>query len=133
MGAWGVGIFQNDDAADWIWELEESKGHELLETTFETINQAQYREAPDSSCALAAAEVVSALIGKPMANIPEEVTNWVSSNPIKVNSKLLSAANAAVDHILVDSELKELWEETDDYSHWQSILKNLMGRLTNAP
>lgn len=30
MGAWGHGPFDNDDAGDWVWELEESEDFSVV-------------------------------------------------------------------------------------------------------
>jgi hypothetical protein len=37
MGAWGIGNFDNDDASDWVYELEEVEDMSLVEATLETI------------------------------------------------------------------------------------------------
>lgn len=73
-GAWGPGAFENDDALDWTWELESSRGSSVLVSAFErVVSSAGYIEAPDCSAAIAAAEVVAALRAKPHAQLPENV------------------------------------------------------------
>jgi len=49
----------------------------------------EYLEAPTASCALAAAEVVAALAGRPRPALPEEVTAWVNrqSKPVDQGDK----------------------------------------------
>ena len=63
MGAWGINTFENDDAADWFAEYCDEPNEELLFDAFSTVNGIgdDYLEAPESSVALAAAEVVAAL------------------------------------------------------------------------
>ena len=34
MGAWAAGSFDNDDAADWVWELKGSDDIGILEDAF---------------------------------------------------------------------------------------------------
>ena len=66
MGAWGIGTFENDDAGDWVDRLEESEGLTLLtETLAPAADPSGYLEAPTCTEALAAAEVVAALAGRP--------------------------------------------------------------------
>ena len=66
MGAWGVGPFENDDASDWVYQLEGAEDLELVRGTLEAAANPQgYLEAPTCSEALAAAEVVAALSGRP--------------------------------------------------------------------
>jgi hypothetical protein len=71
MGAWGFGSFDNDDAADWIFELEESSGVTALVSAFKAIKPDRYLEAPECSVALAAAEVVAALRGRPLPTLKD--------------------------------------------------------------
>jgi hypothetical protein len=129
VGAWGIGNFENDDASDWVWELEQASGTEILQSVFDQINTTQYREAPDCSMALAAAEVVAALKGRPSAELPEEAKSWIERIKGAPEPGLVKSAREAVDHVLVDSELQELWEEVEQYGEWQSQLKELMSRL----
>ena len=129
MGAWGTGVFDNDSALDWVWELEAVSGTDLLQATFDTVNEAQYREATDCSEALAAAEVVAALLGNPSDSLPNEIVEWLAKNQTAVDTRLQASAWTAVDHILVDSELRELWSESVDFDAWQNLLQELMHRL----
>ena len=35
MGAWGVGTFENDDASDWVYQLEGAEDLELVRATLQ--------------------------------------------------------------------------------------------------
>jgi Domain of unknown function (DUF4259) len=78
MGAWGVGSFDNDDAADWLNDqLRRSADLRPIQTALDAVAQLDptgYLEAPEASAAVAAAEVVAALAGDPAANLPSDVT-----------------------------------------------------------
>ena len=71
MGAWGVGGFANDTAGDWSWEFE----HADLETGLKLITNALKFRLSDriihqesaETVAVAAAEMVAAINGHPMA------------------------------------------------------------------
>ncbi len=67
MGAWGYGPFENDDAMDFVGDLETATGTGHLSTILYAISddRTEYVEAPESSVAIAAAEVVAALLGHP--------------------------------------------------------------------
>ena len=132
MGAWGVGNFDNDDAADWAFELEESEDTDLLVATLEAIAPGSYLEAPDSCIALAAAEVVAALRGSPNHSLPSEIVAWVDANPVEVDSDLQAMAQMAIHTIETESELRDLWADTDDFDSWSAELEDLKGRL-DAP
>lgn len=61
MGAWGADNFGNDDAGDWIYELEVSKGLSAVLPPLElVVSNDSYLESPDCCIALAASEVVAA-------------------------------------------------------------------------
>lgn len=130
MGAWGIGNFDNDDAADWVYELVESDRATLLETALRAVDSDEdYLEAPECSIALASAEVVAALLGAASPALPDEVRLWVDEHALEVDHNLLGLARAAVIRIRQDSELKELWEESGQYERWESVLNDLMRRL----
>ena len=132
MGAWGINTFENDDAADWFAEFCDEPNEELLFDAFSTVNEIgdDYLEAPESSAALAAAEIVAALQGKPSPHLPEEAQNCVRQLNFQSSDELISAARKAIARIQTDSELKELWEESDDFSQWQTTVNELKDQLS---
>jgi len=130
MGAWGNGIFENDDALDWIVELEQADDYSVIFDALNTIedNADDYLDASDCFCALAAAEVVACIHSKQTNSLPDELSEWLKSQEA-MNPKLITKARNATQAILSDSELKDLWAESDDYSKWKSELENVISRL----
>ncbi|MGD8454752.1 MAG: DUF4259 domain-containing protein [Anaerolineales bacterium] len=130
MGTWGLTAFENDDALDWVFELEGAADISVLSETFFLVNESEddYLDASDSCFALAAAEVVAALGGKPSADLPLEVVKWVEGKG-EPDDGLVSDAKQAIRAVLEDSELKELWEESDEYEAWVSEVEGLLDRL----
>lgn len=128
MGAWGAGSFDNDDALDWLDALEE-RGRLAIEDALRAAAEAgeSYLEAPEASIAVAAAEVAAALHGRPAADLPGEVEAWVKLNPAP-GADLRELARAAVRRVRQESELRELWEETDP-ADWYAALDDLLRRL----
>ncbi len=64
MGAWGVLAFDNDDANDWAYGLENISDLSLVESAFSQLEAADnYLEAPAACEALAACEVIARLLG----------------------------------------------------------------------
>jgi hypothetical protein len=129
MGAWSHESFENDDARDWVGELEGAEDTEPIVEAFEAVLEADdYLEAPEASMGLAAAEVVAALLGRPAAKLPDEVTSWVEGKgPPK--PALVKKAQRVVKRILKDSELKDLWAESEDSAKWQQEVEGLLRRL----
>jgi len=131
MGVFGVGPFEDDDAADWAAVLVESD-------TIDSVTEAlmalvlktdSHLEAPACSRAVAAAEVVAALHGRFADDLPEEIRRWAATRLGSADAGLISTAAQAVTAVLTDSELDELWKESDDYAAWRERMHDLSRRL----
>jgi hypothetical protein len=130
VGAWGVGTFENDDAGDWVYQLEEANDLDLVRgTLLAAADPDGYLEAPTCSMALAAAEVVAALAGRPAPDLPEEVRTWVEAHRLTVTPDLRGLSLRALDQVAADSELKELWAESEESGAWIDRLQELRSRL----
>lgn len=134
MGAWGTGVFENDDVLDWKADLLESEGIELIEGTIEEVLEEEYIESDLASNALGAIEILAALQGKPGEEITnnssytEDLNDWISTHKGQ-GKKLISKAKRAIKKIKKDSELKELWEESEEYQTWLKTINDLEDRL----
>ncbi|MBX3031271.1 MAG: DUF4259 domain-containing protein [Chloroflexi bacterium] len=135
MGAWGGGSFDNDDAMDWLAELEDSDDAEVLRSALDAVADADagdYVEVPDASCALAAAEVIAAGSGAPAASLPPEALAWVSAHHDGVTAGMVRHAYQVVVRVAGDSELRELWDESAHRDEWRTVVIDLQRRLTAA-
>lgn len=132
-GAWDVGPFDNDDALDWAWELEESTDLSVVKAALISVTESStYIEAPVASSAIAAAEVVAALKGKPHTQLPDNVASWVKAHGLDSNEALVELARQAIVRVqdLDDSELAQLWSDSRELqSSWKSGLSDLKQRL----
>lgn len=133
MGAWGILAFDNDDANDWAFGLDDVSDLSLVETAFEVVEDTDdYLEAPEASNALAACEVLARLQGRPGYKnaYTEKVDEWVAAHPLKPSAALLARANAVIDRILGDkSELRELWDDSPEDDKWLASVEELRQRL----
>lgn len=132
-GGWDTGPFDNDDALDWVWELSESDDLSVVESALnEAVNASGYLEGPTGSIAIAAAEVVAALKGKPASELPSEVAAWVKTHKLSVGSGLVKKARNAILAVRnpESSELAQLWSESEELAGmWQADLEGLLRRL----
>jgi len=130
VGTWGTGPFDNDDAADWVYELEAAPDAEVVRTALRRVTLAsEYLDAPDASIGLAAAEVVAADRDGPAPKLPDSVVAWVQAHRESFDAADRAAALAVVDRVLgADSELNELWLETGDRA-WIDRVHDLRRRL----
>ncbi|HEX2750433.1 MAG TPA: DUF4259 domain-containing protein [Verrucomicrobiales bacterium] len=131
MGAWDFGPFDNDDASDWIYELEESSDTSVIADTLAAVTEADADDLETLDCtnAIAAAEIVAALCGNPCANLPDEAKAWVEENEGLDASPLIPDALTVVKRIRTNSELKDLWDESKDAAKWYASLDDLTSRL----
>ena len=132
MGAWGTKTFENDTALDWLAEFE-SEGADALADTFQAVTDADSTDdidADDACCALAAAEIIAAMKTSDETRLAEEaraaLANYRDDIDLDHNAPL--AARAAT-RVKTNSELHDLWEETDDYDDWISDVEALIDRL----
>ena len=135
MGSWGEDVFENDDAGDWVYDLEKN-GIDYVSTTLASVTTCNdYLDAGTACEGLAAAEAVARMLGRPGQNdaYTESLDAWLSSNGIKPSPELVEAAVATVDRVLADnSELVELWEDAGDSDGWRTCVDGLRQRLASS-
>lgn len=133
MGTWGMTTFENDDASDWLYDLEADEDGSILARALQPVNQIgdAYLEAPECCNALAAAEIIAALAGRPMQDLPENAQQWVDAHrSIDPKPLLAPAAIKAVARIRQTSELRELWDEAPELPAWLASIDDLHRRLS---
>jgi len=132
MGAWGVGAFENDTALDWLYDFGEND-FRLIDRTLAGIAamiEADELDVDEAQEALAAAECIAAAGGFPMAELPEDLAVWVAENrPFSLKPDYVVMAKAAVLRVRTKSELRDLWEESDEGAAWQADVAGLQSRL----
>ena len=129
-GAWGTGTIENDDACDWVYELED-KGVAAITDAFDAIkNSVSYKDALKCCNALAASEVVAAIYGNPAGTLTEEVETWIRDH--RDASVPVERTLGATRQTRESSELRELWVETDDFNAWLASVDDLIARLESA-
>ncbi len=129
MGAWSIEHFDNDAALDWLYDFSMNPSVHALEETFKAVaDTADYIESDDGSAVLAAAEVIAAVKGKKSTAYPEDTEVF---SRLSISPELIARALQAIDVVSRqdNSELKELWQESDEYEDWQQAVSELKERL----
>lgn len=128
--------FSNDDAADWLGEfLETPKIGEIRSalSAAADLDSEAYLEVREARIAIAAVEFVAWALGRGPAWWPSPILKELNTPQMKRLSQKLPElkplAIQAVNRVLEQSELKELWEESSDYGSWEAAVKNLLQRL----
>jgi len=134
MGTWAIDALGNDGACDWAYDLDEYNDLSLVE---EALNKAlaggaEYLESLDACEALAAIEVIARLQGNwgEKNAYSESIDVWVEKTKLVPSKALAEKAHTVIERILAeDSELKELWQESEEFDAWEASVKNLAGRI----
>lgn len=133
MGAWGLGSFENDEAADFLAEVIGSGDLALIREAIDNVvTSTEFVEAPDACRAIVAAEVVAAALSRPTAAAlgQDGLMRWVARIRPGIEPALAQGAQVALARILSpNSELLELWEDTDDLAEWKALVRDLMQQL----
>ena len=134
MGAWGTGPFDNDDAGDWVYELEEAGDLGFLRETLATaLGAGDYLEMPDGNNAVAAAAVVAACLDGSHDGLPEDVVAWLGATPEPATAADARLAVRALDRVTGSgSETAELWAESPSGAEWSAGVGRLRHRLVHA-
>ncbi len=138
MGAWAEDALGNDVACDWAAEF--AAGGDLNAVSaklaeVESVGDA-YLDADLASEALAACEVIARLKGQwGLRNAySEELDKWVLNHPAEPSDELVRLAVLAIDRITAgQSELAELWDESDHAGAWRNSVAELRARVTARP
>lgn len=130
MGAWSHTPFGNDSALDWAAELAESADCSVIEAALDRVldTGTDYVDASDGEEAIAAIEVLAQMIGRgtePDA-LPSDVKAWVAAQDVRPAPALLEKARLAAERLAGgDSELAELWDDSDSADAWRESLAQL--------
>jgi hypothetical protein len=128
MSTWGHHAFDNDDAGDFGSALTKG-GIQSIESAFDLVLENDgYLEAPDCWNAVAAAETLCVIVGRPGHSIPAEVADW-ASHQRQPSPQLIAKAKDSLARILRDSELKELWGESPEVRAWEDSIADVTRRL----
>jgi len=130
-GAWGHGSFENDDALDWTEELLVARDIGVILIAFTAVeNSSTYIDAPDASSAVAAAEVVAAMLGKPSSDMPARLKAWLETHRTSIPPELAVRARRIIVTVQgTSSELNGLWSDSASYAAWRATLEDLSNRL----
>jgi hypothetical protein len=133
MGAWGPKSFENDGALDWIGEVIEDGGVELVAAALDAVieGKTEYLEGDVCEEGIAAAEILAAAGGAPAGDLPEDARSWAAAQP-KPDATLYAKAVEAMAAVREKSELRELWEDSEHFAAWNAAMDDLDKRLAAA-
>jgi hypothetical protein len=128
MPGWGTGSFENEDAQKFLAQLNTLSVDDVSHILAEAGEQ-DYVQAPESSVAVAAAEIVASAKGAPPQALPPQIVEWMGKIEGAPSAKMVEVARTAVNKVRLSSELKDLWLEAEGLNEWSAALRDLEKRL----
>lgn len=132
MSAWSPNSFDNDDALDWLDDLCDSGDEYVVGAALAVVADwpdGEFLEAIDCCVAIAAAEMVAAAMGMPPADFPQEAEEWLERTAPEYGKQEAVLARRAIARIKANSELKDIWKESELYEEWLGAIEDLERRL----
>lgn len=145
MGAWDIGIFDDDSSLDLLSDLfEENDLVGFFKNTISETEGADYIEYEDGIAISVCAAVLDAIKNQTMYSHyfdvesekegDEQFSDWINSIPSNEKTILLQYCNDIKKalHMLISeqSELCELWEENEEsFSKWKQQYLDIISRL----
>ena len=130
MGAWGIAAFDNDDASDWVYDLEK-RGLAAIDAALGDAEAATDLAIPTDIHAIAAGEVVAAARGRPVDGLREDIQQLAIFVGPDVTADHAVRAQAAAERVLAGSEVAELWDESGEGAAWRRSVDDLVRRLSS--
>ncbi|MBO9446440.1 DUF4259 domain-containing protein [Ruegeria sp. R14_0] len=136
MGTWGPHSFDNDTAADLLVSLDgydqPFERAEAVRATFEEVfsTTVEDMEADTGAAAIAGAEIVASALGQPLDGAKQ---SFDLAKSFTFYDDTVGMALAALKRVGDDdSELAELWADTDETKTWRASVDDLTTRLVAA-
>jgi hypothetical protein len=138
MSVWGADAFSNDDAADFLVEVESSRN------CWDTVRQAllaglSRASEQQGARALAAAEFVATAKGSHIASIAEDLVAIARTASPPLVDDLTALARRSVVAVRTSSDWRDYWAEEDRrspqdgwLSEWLAATDDLLSRLSSA-
>ena len=130
MGAWGIAAFDNDDASDWVYDLEK-RGLAAIDSALADAEAATDLTMPTDVNAIAAGEVVAASRGRPVEGLREDIEQLAIFVGPDVTPDHAVRAQAAAERVLAGSEVADLWERSGEGPDWRRSIDDLVRRLSS--
>ncbi len=135
MGSWDVSSFGNDGAREWLDELLHAKGADRIFRSLMVAGKLgpnDYLQTTESECAIAAAEMVAAGAGNPSPTLPPKAAQWLQERNFTAGAEIVDLALRVVERVCKNSELKEVWDDTDSSEDWYLLIHDLEKRLRES-
>lgn len=134
MGTWGIRPFENDEALDFLEEVEDAEDRlgALARPLEHVAFSGDYLETADLTEAIAAAAVIGAVLKPEAAENEPYLPGWIADvDRGGLDNALVETARKALRRAMHpgDNELHELWSEAAAAEEWQEDLARVLAWL----
>ncbi|CAN5460425.1 hypothetical protein BH10PSE4_BH10PSE4_29280 [soil metagenome] len=128
--AWASGLFDNDEAMDFVGDLAEAPDWRTVVQMLDHVTkQAGYLEAAEGEIAVAAAAIVAASVGE-VTILPDSHRDLKAALGKAPDGAVALARSALARVVGPASELDELWQEGEDHDAWLTQIAALQTTLS---
>lgn len=129
MGDWGYKNFENDTATDWFGELEKSPDKELvIPYLTKILDEKDFIDDEESFITLAILEALNGSLK--LISTDYRLPPLESVDTVMLSQMVISAAKKIL-FFKEHSEVRELWQESDEYHQWFNYQVSLIMKLEN--
>ncbi|MFK6999566.1 DUF4259 domain-containing protein [Flavobacterium oreochromis] len=128
MGAWGIKNLENDTALDWLESLSSFITDKDIEPYLDKVLQEkEFIDDEESFISLAIAELMLHQLGtRKIEGLADRKINInFSISQIEKGIKVINKILYFEEH----SELRELWQESEDYESWEKYQLSIVSHL----
>ena len=128
MEIWGSSGFANEAAAAWLEDFVYNDFRLIDRTLAGVANLTEMDELDvwEAAEVVAAAECVAAAAH----DLPDLVSDCVANNqPVHLKQEYLQMARQALQRVIENSALQELWRESEHFSAWETAVRDCRQRL----
>jgi hypothetical protein len=145
MGAWGYGVFEDDQSSDLMYEIIDSNDvHGFCLQALDAASDASYLEYDEGIAVSVSAAIVDSVLHKTayryygfpdVEDDPDGTVgymNWINGQDAAAFEPLKSKVVQALILLLSEnSELCELWSENEElFPKWKDIYEQIIGRMS---
>lgn len=133
MGSWSNKPFGNDTALDLTSRLLTADSEDPVSSCIrDALDSKDALDATMSEEAIAAAALIAAAANESIRAVPKDVSAWIWTRGYVPDKALIKDAATVVQAVMEQSELRDLWEESDGLQGWLKATENVRQRLVSA-
>ena len=131
MSAWGINNFENDVALEFVNEVINTNAKLVKGIAESFVNNFHPENTSLDDCFtfLSICEIFAAINKKPSEDVPSELEDWLERFYIEIDQEPLKLCTKGLLLILKDSEVKEMYLDTEYFKAWEDVQKDLLKRL----